>query len=138
MTYVDRYSCAATDDIRRPVDGSVFFASPEESLTVTVWPLLRDVQTGVYSLIRTVVLRLVSVLAVAMRTHTHSDIHRPAGLPAAPWHGMSHAMQSNAGARHPPTGTQRPSRWAARRGGGAEPSSMSLSHQVAAEGEEKR
>ena len=58
MTYVDRYSCAATDDIRRPVDGSVFFASPEESLTVTVWPLLRDVQTGVYSLIRAVVLRL--------------------------------------------------------------------------------
>ena len=88
-----------TDDIRRPVDGSVFFASPEESLTVTVWPLLRDVQTGVYSLIRTVVLRLVSVLAVAMKTHTHSDIHRP-GRPACP--GTACRMQR----RHPPTGTQ--------------------------------
>ena len=130
MTYIDRYSCAATDDIRRPVDGSVFFASPEESLTVTVWPLLRDVQTGVYSLIRTVVLRLVSVLAVAMRTHTHSDIHRPgrpACLPALARH-----VACNAGT-HPPAHSQRPRpRWAA-------PRLLRLvSHQVAAEGGEKR
>jgi len=100
---------------------------------VTVWPLLRDVQTGVYSLIRTVVLRLVSVLAVAMKTHTHSDIHRP-GRPACP--GTACRMQR----RHPPTGTQRAA--AAALGGAprwAAPRLLRLvSHQVAAEGGEKR